>query len=201
MVYFSREGYRDLALLLFPAMLATAALLLSRRPYIFYATFVVGTAAILIFLQVHGLSRFARHSGNYFDLLNVSIILTLISFSLGLLSNAMRRSVADYRALVEQAGEGVIVLDNRRLIRVCNSTASEILGVNVPSLLGRSFQDYVQAEHLSILSPGGAGAAHKVSFELTVKHADGSPRHLLATCTPRMSEEGRRDGPSLCCAT
>jgi hypothetical protein len=175
MVYFSREGYRDLALLLFPAMLATAALLLSRRPYIFYATFVVGTAAILIFLQVHGLSRFARHSGNYFDLLNVSIILTLISFSLGLLSNAMRRSVADYRALVEQAGEGVIVLDNRRLIRVCNS-----------------------AEHLSILSPGGAGAAHKVSFELTVKQlpesgdaADGAP------CGERRHDRADGQGPAV----
>ena len=71
MVYFSREGYRDLALLLFPAMLATAALLLSRRPYIVYAIFVVVAAATLILLQVHGLNRFARQSGTYFDLLNV----------------------------------------------------------------------------------------------------------------------------------
>ena len=194
MVYFSREGYRDLALLLFPAMLATAALLLPRRPYTVYATFVVGAAAALIFSQVHGLSRFARHSGNYFDLLNVSIILTLISISLGLLSNAMRRSVADHRALVEQAGEGVIVLDNSRRIRVCNSTAAEILGVALPELFGRAFQDYVQPEDLSILSTRGVGAADKVSFELNVKHPDGSPRHLLVTCTPRMSEEGRQDG-------
>ena len=111
MVYFSGEGYHDLALLLFPAMLATAALLLARRPYTYFATFVVGAAATLIVLQIHGLNRFARHPGNYFDLLNVSIILTLISISLGLLSNAMRRSVADHRALIEQAGEGVIVLD------------------------------------------------------------------------------------------
>src|SRR3954454_23716754 len=35
-IFFSREGYRDLALLLFPAMLATPALLLSKRPYIVY---------------------------------------------------------------------------------------------------------------------------------------------------------------------
>src|ERR1041385_3834537 len=51
MVFFSRSGYRDLALLLFPAMLATAALLLSKRPYIVYAIFLVLAAATLIFLQ------------------------------------------------------------------------------------------------------------------------------------------------------
>jgi hypothetical protein len=81
MVYFSRVGYRDLALLWFPAMLATGALLLSKRPYIVYAIFVVVAAATLIFLQVHGLNPFARKSGSYFDLLNVAIILTLISFA------------------------------------------------------------------------------------------------------------------------
>src|SRR3954447_7820680 len=70
MVYFSREGYRDLALLLFPAMLATAALLLSRRPYAVYSIVTVGAASTLIFLQVHRLNPFARQPGNYFDLLN-----------------------------------------------------------------------------------------------------------------------------------
>ena len=152
MVYFSRAGYRDLALLLFPAMLATGALLLSKRPYIVYAIFVVVAAATLIFLQVHGLNPFARQSGSYFDLLNVAIILTLISFALGLLSNAMRRSVADHRALIEQAGEGVIVLDHRRLIRMCNSSAANILGVAAPGLLGRSFQDFHQP--LGPVDPG-----------------------------------------------
>ena len=143
MVFFSREGYRDLAMLLFPAMLATAALMLSRRPYIVYASFVVLAAATLILLQIHQLSPFVSRSGNYFDLLNVSIILTLISLSLGLLSNAMRRSVADYRALIEQAGEGVIVLDSKQRIRMCNSSAAEIFGVAAPALLGRSFQEFV----------------------------------------------------------
>ena len=194
MVYFSRAGYRDLALLLFPAMLATAALLLPKRPYIVYAIFVVVAAAMLIFLQVHGLNPFARQSGSYFDLLNVAIILTLISFALGLLSNAMRRSVADHRALIEQAGEGVIVLDHRRLIRMCNSSAADILGVAAPGLLGRSFQDFLQPEDLSILDATVAGNAGKVSVELTVRHPDGSLRHLLTTCTPRLSLEGRPDG-------
>src|SRR4051795_3582650 len=153
MVYFSREGYRDLALLLFPAMLATAALLLSRRPYIRYAIFVIVAATILIFLQVHGLNRFTTQRGNYFDLLNVSIILALISISLGLLSNAMRRSVADYRALIEQAGEGVIVIDNRWLIRMCNSSATDILGVAATGLLGHSFHDFMKPENPSIVAP------------------------------------------------
>jgi PAS domain S-box-containing protein len=194
MVYFSREGYRDLALLLFPAMLATAALLLSKRPYTIYATFVVVAAATLISLQVHGLNPFARQSGSYFDLLNVAIILTLISFALGLLSNAMRRSVADHRALIEQAGEGVIVLDHRRLIRMCNSSAANILGVAARGLLGRSLQDFLQPQDLSILDATVAGNAGKVSVELTARHADGSLRHLLTTCTPRLSLEGRTAG-------
>ncbi len=194
LVFFSRAGYKDLALLLFPAMLATAALLLSTRPYIVYAIFVVVAAATLIFLQVQGLNPFARQSGSYFDLLNVAIILTMISFALGLLSNAMRRSVADHRALIEQAGEGVIVLDQRRLIRMCNSSAADILGVAAQELLGRSFQDVPQPLDLSILDATVAGNAGKVSVELTARRPDGSLRHLLTTCTPRLSLEGRTDG-------
>src|SRR5262245_19875896 len=194
MVYFSREGYRDLALLLFPAMLSTAALLLPKRRYLVYAIFVVVAAATLIFLQVHGLNPFARRPGTDFDLLNVAIILTLISVALGLLSNAMRRSVADHRALIEQAGEGVIVLDHRRLIRMCNSSAANILGVAAQELLGRSFQDFHQPLDLSILDATVADDAGKVSVELTARHADGSLRHLLTTCTPHLSLEGRPDG-------
>ena len=111
-------------------------------------------AATLIFLQVHGLNPFARQSGNYFDLLNVAIILTLISVSLGLLSNAMRRSVADHRALIEQAGEGVIVLDHQAADPHVQFHCAEILGVAAPGLLGRSFQDFVQPQDLSILDAG-----------------------------------------------
>ena len=55
MVFFSRDGYKDLALLLFPAMLAVAALLLSRR-YVVYAIATVSSAAVLIFLQVNKLN-------------------------------------------------------------------------------------------------------------------------------------------------
>jgi PAS domain S-box-containing protein len=194
MVYFSRDGYKDLALLLFPAMLATAALLLSRRPYIVYAIFVVVAAATLIFLQVQGLNPFSRQRGAYFDLLNVAIILTLISVALGLLSNAMRRGVADYRALIEQAGEGVIVLDERRRIRMCNSTAAEILGVAARGVLGHSFQDFFQPEDLSILDAAVARDAGKISIELTARRPDGSLRYLLTTCTPRLSLDGRTDG-------
>jgi PAS domain S-box-containing protein len=191
MIYFSREGYRDLALLMFPAMLATSALLLSRRPYILYSIFVVLAAATLIFLQVEGLNPHTKAHGAYFDMLNVTIILVLISLSLGLLSNAMRRSVADYRALIEQAGEGVVVLDNRGVIRMCNSSAQEIFGVDAPGLVGRAFQDFVQPPDRSILSPASDGRA---SFELNLNHADGSPRFLLATCTPRFNEKAGRDG-------
>ena len=56
MVYFSREGYRDLAILLFPAMLATAALLLSMRPYILYGEKITVTPG--------GLTRVALRKGS-----------------------------------------------------------------------------------------------------------------------------------------
>ena len=194
MVFFSRAGYKDLALLLFPGMLATAALLLSTRRYMVYAFFLVVAAVTLIFLQVNGLNPFARQGGAYFDLLNVAIMLTLVSFALGLLSNAMRRSSADHRALIEQAGEGVVVLDQRRLIRMCNSSAATILGIPAAELLGRSFRDLRQPLDLSTLDATVAGNSGKVSVEFTARHSDGSLRHLLTTCTPRSSLEGRPDG-------
>ena len=62
----------------------------------------------------------------------------------------MRRNVADHRALIEQAGEGVIALDNTERILMCNSTASEILGSAVGDLPGPSFQTFVPLSDLSM---------------------------------------------------
>ena len=105
----------------------------------------------------------------------------------------MRRSVADHRALIEQAGEGVIVLDNQAADPRCAIPPRPRFWAS-PSRVCSAvpFRISCNREDLSVLSPGGARAGRKISFDLTVKHADGSPRHLLATCTPRMSEEGRR---------
>jgi len=61
-------------------------------------------------------------------------------------------------------------------------------------LLGRSFQDFHQPLDLSILDAAVTGNAGKVSVELTARHPDGSLRHILTTCTPRLSLEGRTDG-------
>ena len=72
----------------------------------------------------------------------VIVILSLIAFSVSMMSNALRRSLSDYRTLIEQAGEGVIVLDKNRRIAMCNSSASEVFGVPEAELLGRSFKDF-----------------------------------------------------------
>jgi two-component system, cell cycle sensor histidine kinase and response regulator CckA len=192
MVYFSGSGYRDLTLLGFPAILATAALLLTPRFYRIYAATAVTFAAGLILLQILNLHPYAKQSGTYKHLIMVIVILGLIAFSVSMMSNALRRSLSDYRTLIEQAGEGVIVLDKNRRIAMCNSSAAEVFGVPETELLGRSFRDFLPPEDLSFMDWGDRPrSTHRTTFETTTRRPDGSARHLLMTCTPRLSEEGR----------
>jgi PAS domain S-box-containing protein len=193
MIYFSGSGYRDLTLLAFPAILATAALLLTRDYYRLYAAAVVLFPAGMILLQIHGLHPHARQPGTYPHLVMAVVILTLIAFSMGLLANALRHSLSDYRTLIEQAGEGVMVLDRNRRIRMCNSSAAEVFGLPERQLAGRLLEDFLPPEDLTFLEADGAlpRAAYKFTFETAARQADGSLRHLLVTCTPRLSAEGR----------
>ena len=195
MVYFSGSGYRDLTLLGFPAILSTAALLLNRRLYRIYAGAAVAITAGLVLLQIYGLHPHAKQPGTYKHLVVVVIILTLIAFSTSLMANALRSSLSDYRTLIEQAGEGVIVLDQNRRIRMCNSSAAEVFGISVPEVVGRPLQDFLPPDDLSFLeSEGTPRATYKITFETTAREAGGALRHLLVTCTPRLNEEGRWDG-------
>ena len=192
MVYFSGSGYRDLTLLGFPAILSTAALLLTRRFYRIYAAAVVTLTAGLILLQIYGLHPYTKQPGTFKHLIMVVVILTLIAFCTSLMANALRRSLSDYRTLIEQAGEGVMVLDTNRRIRMCNSSAAEVFGISEADVVGRQLQDFLPTEDLSFLeSEGAPRATHKITFETTTREAGGALRHLLVTCTPRLNEEGR----------
>jgi PAS domain S-box-containing protein len=189
MIYFSGSGYRDLSLLLFPAILATGALLHSGRSYSLFTAAVVSLAGVLVLLQIHGLLPAAKRPGNYFDLLMIVLVLTLIALTMGLLANAFRRSLSEYRTLIEQAGEGVVVLDDRRRIAMCNSSAAALFGISEPELIGRPLGALIPDQDLP-----RSGRDYRISFETSARHADGSMRNLLVTCTPRVGPEGRWSG-------
>jgi PAS domain S-box-containing protein len=195
MLYFSGSGYRDLTMLSFPAILATAALLLSRRVYRLYAAGVVAFGAAMVLAQIYGVHPQTRQPGTYPHLFVVVVLLTLVSVAMGLLANALRRSLADYRTLIEQAGEGVIVLDSDRRIQMCNSSAAEVFGLPEAKIVGRPLQDLLPPGDLTFLkSIGAPRATYKITFETTTQPAGGALRHLLITCTPRLDEEGRPAG-------
>ncbi len=197
LVYYSGDGYRDLSVLILPAILVTGALLLPRRSYIGLSFLVVMVASTLVLLQIHGLNPNAlRAQGDYSDLMTIAIILTVISFAVGLLAAELRRSLLNYRTLIQQLGEGLVVLDEDQRIRLANPEAAKIFGLPEEALKGRSIRDFVSSDdwpaNASRADTGGAGQG--VTAEVNGQSADGTRRRLLATCTSRLGEVAQRLG-------
>jgi PAS domain S-box-containing protein len=196
MIYFSGLGYADPSVLLFPAILATGALVLSKRVYIGLTCAVLLVVSGLVLLQIHGRNPNTRVKANYSDLLVISILLGLISVAIGLLAAALRRSLLKYQRLIQQQGEGILVLDNDGRIRMANPSAAEIFGAPAASLYGRSIQEFIPAEEWRLVEPKAAKcrAGERVSFELVADRPDGARRQLLVTCTPRRNDDASLSG-------
>ena len=111
LIYFSAAGYRDVSLLLFPAIPVLAALLLPRRYYWANSTAVVLVAGALILLQIHGLLPNAPRSGGYNDLIGALVILMITSVAAGYFVGAQGVSRLLAQATIDALWHHTCVLD------------------------------------------------------------------------------------------
>jgi PAS domain S-box-containing protein len=177
LVVVGRHGFHDVALLIFPATLVVAGLLLSRRVFagVTAATilFVVGLGvAELRGILVTPQSAFIQAR----NLADVAIILGITAVAVSLLAESVRTSLARarrneatveaanaelvkqarclqaseerFRSLIDLAVDGILIGDAQgRLIGV-NRRMRELTGLSTEELLGRPLRDFFSPDEL-----------------------------------------------------
>jgi two-component system, cell cycle sensor histidine kinase and response regulator CckA len=112
------------------------------------------------------------------------------------LSAEARASEERYRLLVENLGEGVMIVDPQETILLANPAAAAIFGVPPATLAGRNLREFLDDEEFAFVQGqsrmrrlGQSGA-----YELEITRPDGTPRRLEVTAIPHRGEDGGHVG-------
>jgi diguanylate cyclase (GGDEF)-like protein/PAS domain S-box-containing protein len=99
---------------------------------------------------------------------------------------ANKRSEARFQALTRNVTEIVTVLDDRGTVQYCSNTIERVLKISANELLQRPIwerihpEDMAEVQRLLTNSSGDEQHSHRAEFRM--QHADGSWRHIEATC-------------------
>ncbi|MBN1945868.1 MAG: PAS domain S-box protein [Bradymonadales bacterium] len=112
------------------------------------------------------------------------------------IAEGLRETEQQYRALVENQGEGIGIVDENEVFTYANPAAERVFGVPSGSLVGRSLKDLVPPEQFEIILSQSEIRRHnqQSSYELEVTRPNGSQRTLLLTATPRYDDQGTYRG-------
>jgi PAS domain S-box-containing protein len=97
-----------------------------------------------------------------------------------------------FRAIVENQGEGVGVVDEQENFYFANPAAHRIFGVNDGELTGKNLRDFSSSEQLKFFleQTEQRKTGEKSTYEAEIMRPDGSLRTLRITATPRISKTG-----------
>ena len=91
--------------------------------------------------------------------------------------SALRESEEKYRTLVEQANDGIVVLQDG-VIKFANSRLAELTGYTVEEVMNTAFPQYIAADELPIIADiyrrRMAGEAAPPTYDSVIQHKDGS---------------------------
>lgn len=104
--------------------------------------------------------------------------------------DALRRSETKYRALIEQASDGIVVLDREGNFVEANSKALEMFGYEQEELLRLNIVDLIPEEDRARYPSrlGEVLAGHSIIFERRVRRKDGSL--LLTEISTKLMDDG-----------
>lgn len=113
-----------------------------------------------------------------------------------MIERALRKSEERYRNLVENQGEGVVILNAEMKIEFANLAAGYIMGTLPEGLVGRNLNEFlVPGQELVISYQMRLRQMGKVStYELAVVTLDERQRQLLVTATTRFDSTGKFNG-------
>jgi diguanylate cyclase (GGDEF)-like protein/PAS domain S-box-containing protein len=99
---------------------------------------------------------------------------------------ANKRSEARFQALTRNVTEIVTVLDDAGTVQYCSNTIEGLLKISADELLQRPIWERIHPEDVvevrRLLTNSSADEQHNHRAEFRMQHADGSWRHIEATC-------------------
>ena len=100
---------------------------------------------------------------------------------------------ARFRRLVEQQGDGFMIVDEDERITFANAASSVIFGVAHGTLAGRCLHEFLDQEQLALVidKTHERKIGKEDSYELPFTRADGERRRLFVTATRELDEAGR----------
>jgi PAS domain S-box-containing protein len=110
---------------------------------------------------------------------------------------ALKRSEEQFRSLVENMREGIVLADPAGVIQFVNRAAAQMVGLEPELLLGRSVLEITPVtEHGALLSEmqrrlEGAGS----SYETRIMRSDGTTMEVQVNAAPRNDASGNYCGP------
>lgn len=108
----------------------------------------------------------------------------------------LRESEERFRTLVEHAGEGIGIVDEREHFIFANPAADAIFGVSDTGLTGRHLLDFLSPEQRETVlqETEKRKKREKSTYELEITRPDGERRIIVVTATPRFGEQGEYVG-------
>ena len=109
---------------------------------------------------------------------------------------ALRESESRYRALFENVGEGIVLVDAEERIVSANPAAETIFGVSPGDLAGRDLQEFVTPERDAALRKETRlrQAGQESIYETEITRPDGEERNLLVTSSPLLDQFQQYEG-------
>jgi PAS domain S-box-containing protein len=115
------------------------------------------------------------------------------------MEDALRESERKFRDLVENQGEGFILVDLENRFIFANPAAEDLLGVPNGGMIGKSIYDFLTLEGLEVEQEQSRlrhATGRRSSYETRIRRPDGGERDILVTATPQWSVEGAIVGAS-----
>ena len=109
---------------------------------------------------------------------------------------ALSDSETKYKNLIENTGEGIGIVDSNEVFVFANEAAEIIFGEKKGGLVGKSVLSYISAEENTkiVTETQKRKKGEKSTYELTIRHQDGTLRSVLLTATPSYNDKGEITG-------
>ena len=106
---------------------------------------------------------------------------------------ALRENEERYRTLVENQGEGVVILDPQGNFTFCNSAAETIFGVPGGGLIRRNLDEFIEAWQLGYLKMRASTipSREKSMIEIDIVRPDRERRNLIGAIGPQFDLSGK----------
>lgn len=109
---------------------------------------------------------------------------------------ALRESEQRYRDLIQNQGEGIVVVDDREYITFTNPAADKIFGYSAGKLIGKNLSEFLSHDDFSIVMHQTNERKHGETgtYELEIDNAGHEKRSILVTATPKFDDNNNYRG-------